>query len=152
MKITKLIKQYGEYGNEYSLTEVGDTLNELLEAIKDWEGMEIVEPTPVVEEMAEVEIPAVMEDDKGGWVARSPSSGDKVYYILNKEKRWVRNPETLEKLGFSFGSVKRITNEEMEEFDTGDDLNLSEEKEESLEVPEKEDQKKNDGDWDKYNL
>ena len=158
MKIEKPLKQFGEHGNEYSLEEVGDALNTLLDALTPGQSVEVTEGVKQEEVFIEPDQkdPVVLTDKKGGWVARSPSSGDRVYYILGEEKFWVKNPETLKKLGFGFHSVMTVDNEEMDKHETKDDLDLSEDvgKEEpeaklEVEIP-KEDQKKNG--IDKYNI
>ena len=82
---------------------------------------------------------------EGGHCVRSTSSGDMVYYVLNDEKHWIKNPETLQKLGFNFHSVKNITNAEFDKIKTGKPIDLREPK--PLEVT-----KPKDGGFDKYNL
>ncbi len=150
MKISKLIRQYGEHGNDYSVLEIGDKVNEILfslvkAGIIEHDEDDIKEIKKELQPILEPKkVGVIFKDDKGGYVARCPASGDKVYYILNKEKHWIRNPETLTKLGFNFQRIVNIPNEEMDTYETGDGLDLAEKK--PLEVI-----KPKDG-TDKYNL
>lgn len=43
-----------------------------------------------------------------GFTARTEETGDRVFLISNKKRYWVKNPETLSKLGFSLGTEKTI--------------------------------------------
>ncbi len=156
MKINKLLKQFGTYGNEYSVEEIGDTLNALLDSLNPGQTIEVVDSLPQPKEKiteptisTEKEREAVVKDSKGGFVARSPSSGDKVYYILNKEKHWIKNPTTLKGLGFDFYTVQSISSEEMEGYETKEDMDLSDDAPPTMEeikspVAPAGDQKKND--------
>jgi len=128
MKLQKLLKQFGTYGNEYSPVEMGDKINELIDYL--------MIPSK------EKEFTAV--PPTRSYAVRSPSTADKVYLIKDGKKYWIKNPETLMKLGFKFSDVKSITNEEMVKFPTGEPINLKEPT--ILEVKEP----KEDG--DKYNL
>ena len=83
-------------------------------------------------------------EGKKEYAARSSSTADRVYLIKEGNKHWIKNPETLVKLGFNFSSVKNITNKEMSEFEVGDPIDLKDPKKLEVNKP------KNDGDI--YNL
>jgi len=55
---------------------------------------------------------------------RTNETGDKVYVIRGKNRHWVRNLETLNKLGFEIGEEKLIKYEELLQFKEGETLNL----------------------------
>lgn len=138
--INKLLRQYGEHGNDYSPIEMGDKINEIIDLLKSISnGGE----NPLVEKPEEVlEIPRSLAQ----FAARSSATEDRVYLVIPevKTKSWIKNPETLEKLGFKFSDVKDITNVEMDSYETSQSIDLSEKK--PLEVI-----KPIDG-IDKYNL
>lgn len=138
--INKLIRQYGEHGNEYSPVEMGDKINEIIDLLKSISnGGE----NPLVEKPEEVlEIPKSLAK----LAARSSATEDRVYLLIPevKTKSWIKNPETLEKLGFKFSDVKDISNAEMDSYETSQSIDLAEKK--PLEVI-----KPIDG-IDKYNL
>jgi len=156
--INKLIRQYGEHGNEYSPIEMGDKINEIIDLLKsilngieyplppvfvDTFNMESHGENPLVEKPEEVlEIPKSLAQ----FAARSSATEDRVYLVIPevKTKSWIKNPETLEKLGFKFSDVKDITNVEMDSYETSQSIDLSDKK--PLEVI-----KPIDG-IDKYNL
>jgi len=127
MKLQKLLKQFGTYGNEYSPIEVGDKINEIIE---------FLQPADIVR--AEEELEKIILDNTDtktdGYPARCPSSGDRVYYIKGVKKSWIKNPETLQKLGYDLHKVVNITNEEMDSFETDKPIDLKEY--EIKEVPE----------------
>lgn len=60
-------------------------------------------------------------------VVRTKQTGDKVYVVENNTARWVKNPETLYELGFDFGSVENIEQEEFFSFDRDEPIDLKEE-------------------------
>lgn len=132
MQIKKLIKQFGTYGNEYSLTEVGDKINELIDSLSG--------EVTVTEEKKNY---TPIEIKSEGMAVRSLSTQDMVYFVKDGKKHWIKNPETLKKLGFDFHKVRNITNEEMTSYETGKPIDL---KEPTVQVPDKEDG------FDKYNL
>lgn len=150
--INKLIRQYGEHGNEYSPVEVGDKINEIIDWLMAIDRMSGTPPT--VEEPAQTPEEELLKINNNPWhsgrnnmsVARSTSTADRVYLTdsINNTKNWIKNPETLEKLGFKFSDVGFITDRAMDEYVTGEAIDLSEKK--PLEVI-----KPIDG-IDKYNL
>lgn len=137
--IQKLLRQFGEHGNEYSPVEVGDKINEILDMLYNtcWssdknvyeKGYETIAMEKVTEGKAKtateaIEITAV--PPTRSYAVRSQSTADKVYLIKDGKKYWIKNPETLAKLGFKFSDIKSITNEEMAKFETGEPINLKE--------------------------
>lgn len=126
--LQKLIRQYGEYGNEYSPVEMGDKINEIIDLLislsNGGDNPLIVTQTSVVEE-AEV-VANIIEKNTDGIAVRSPSTSDKVYLIKGDTKHWIKNPETLAGLGFKFSDVKDIKNEEMASYKIGEPINLKE--------------------------
>lgn len=132
MKIQKLLRQFGEHGNDYSPIEMGDKINEIIDLLSGEQAIE-GEPVPSVEKITLEEYPA-----------RCSSSGDRVYLIKNGKKSWIKNLETLKKLGWDLHKVKNITNEEMDGFEPAEATDLKDY--EVSEVPETKDNGEN------YNL
>ena len=60
----------------------------------------------------------------GGYTARTKQTGDKVYLIKDNKKHWVKNPFTLEKLGFRMGDEKEIHFEDFVKFEQGEAIDL----------------------------
>ena len=120
MTLTKLIRQYGRYGNKYSLLEVGDTVNTLLDVLKEKKIIEVEEEEKIVDKKPVVKKPtSKAKKDRIGEVVRTKSSGDKVYYILKGKRQWVKNPDILRKLGFDFPDVNEIEDVKLTEYDEG---------------------------------
>ena len=144
--IQKLLRQFGEHGNDYSPIDVGDKINEIIDYLMTPSLDGSTSPSSSVSmpesELKKEEITAV--PPTRSYAVRSTSTADKVYLIKDGKKYWIKNPETLMKLGFKFSDVKSITNEEMAKFPTGEPINLKEPT--ILEVKEPKD------DADKYNL
>lgn len=63
----------------------------------------------------------------GSYPVRSKRTGDKVYLIKDGYRAWIRNPETLYELGFSFGDVRMIPDEQLYEFMEGVSIDLKKE-------------------------
>jgi len=66
---------------------------------------------------------------KGKFTVRAKGSGDKVYLIENGVRKWVKNPETLNKLGFKLGEEKMIDFKELMEYEDGGYVDLKKKKE-----------------------
>lgn len=47
------------------------------------------------------------------FLLRTDATGDKIYLIQGEERYWIKNPETLKKLGFSFGQEKNVKYKEL---------------------------------------
>ena len=108
MVLTKLIRQHGRYGNKCSLLEVGDTVNALLEELKQKKVVK-VEADEKVEAKRAVKKPTPKaKKNRVGEVVRTRGSGDRVYYILENKRQWVENPDILRKLGFDFPDINEI--------------------------------------------
>lgn len=58
------------------------------------------------------------------FTVRTLSTGDKVYLIENGQRMWIRNPETLNKLGFSMGEEKTISYEDLMKYKDGGSIDL----------------------------
>jgi len=128
--IQKLLRQYGEHGNDYSPVEMGDKINELIDTqegtnkistqiLKTLEQLKLIQIVkPEEKKENEKLILENTETRTDGYPARCPSSGDKVYFIKGLKKSWIKNLETLQKMGYDLHKVINITNEEMDEFET----------------------------------
>ena len=106
---------------------MGDKINELIEFLF---------PTRIEEEKKE-NAQIIIENTEtrtDGYPARCPASGDKVYFIKGLKKSWVKNLETLQKLGYDLHKVVNIKNEEMDGFETIEPTDLK--VYETQEVPE----------------
>lgn len=151
MKVHKLLKQFGTHGNEYNLDEVGDMINTLIDIFISGEKLELHE-----EKKEEITAPVTSEipkNQEGGMAVRSPASGDRVYYVKDGKKKWVKNPETLNKLGFNFSTTKNITNAELDAFESDGSIDLV--VYEPEEVPSKvtpKEEIKNENDYESYNI
>jgi len=144
MEVQKLIRQFGKYENEYSPIEMGDKINEIIDLLNGKKH----QPEPILEPLQSTIEPEVknytpVEVKPEGIAVRSPSSADMVYLVKDGKKQWIKNPETLQKLGFDFQKIKNITNQEMTSYETGKPIDL---KEKPLEV------KKAQDEFDKYNI
>ena len=150
--IQKLLKQFGTYGNEYSPLEMGDKINELIDYLFPEEKKVILQNIET-DEIKEMINPIIVEPEvvdntavppTRSYAVRSQSTADKVYLIKDGKKYWIKNPETLNKLGFTFQTIKNITNEEMAKLPSGEPIDMKDY--EVSEVPEQ----KEDGNT--YNL
>ncbi|MFA5014009.1 MAG: hypothetical protein WC549_00515 [Actinomycetota bacterium] len=86
--------------------------------------------TPVVEEKAEgtiIEPPVETQAEKKQFTGRSEETGDKVFLVdLDKKRRyWVKNPETLVKLGFNLGSERNLPFNELISYVEGNPVDLT---------------------------
>lgn len=127
MAIQKLLRQYGEHKNDYSPVEMGDKINEIIDFLfEDEKVLHGVEPHTIIEVESTKEATIENVQKEVGFVARSNSTADRVYFIKDDIKQWVMNPETLLKLGFNFSDVVNIENEQMDSYKLGDDLDLKE--------------------------
>ncbi len=61
---------------------------------------------------------------------RSEYTGDRVYLIQEGKRFWVKNPETLDKLGFTLGQEKNVKYEELMQYPEAEALDFRENKEE----------------------
>jgi hypothetical protein len=117
MKIEKLLRQFGENGNEYSPIELGDKINEIIDYLfKD----------EVISKEEREKNGRIILENTNGYPARCPSSGDRVYFIREGKKSWIKNLETLQKLGFDLHKVKNISNEEMNSFNHDKPIDMKE--------------------------
>lgn len=73
------------------------------------------------------QINEVEQIKKEKFTVRTMSTGDKVYLIENGQRMWIRNPETLNKLGFTLGDEKTISYEELMTYKDGGSVNLQNE-------------------------
>ncbi len=56
---------------------------------------------------------------------RTDETGDKVYAIYKDKRYWIRNPETMAKMGFYLGREKKIPFSELLQFSEGDPIDLT---------------------------
>ena len=73
-----------------------------------------VPPPPVLDE-AGVEMSTI----------RSDETGDKVYLLREKKRYWIKNPETLAKLGFYLGKEKRLPFSELLQYSEGEPVDMT---------------------------
>jgi len=85
---------------------------------------EAIKPAPKIWDLSETSSPPAQEaqiveekpqepeetdpDKMKPYTVRTEETGDKVYAIVKQKRYWVRNPETLAKLGFHLGGEKKI--------------------------------------------
>jgi len=103
--------------------EVKETVAETPEPTlpKAEETVSVETPKPVVEEELNL---STSEEDKG-MAVRADETGDKVYWVKDGKRYWVRNPETLKKLGFNLGGEKRILFNELLKYPEGEPVDLT---------------------------
>jgi hypothetical protein len=115
-----------------------DVLVENLKPVKKEEKPEEIYDLPKVEK---VKTPASKSDSKLGketkmpvsqteepkeiYTARSEETGDKVYAVRKGKRYWIKNPETLTKMGFYLGQEKNIPFQELLNFPEGEPLDLT---------------------------
>ena len=68
------------------------------------------------------EIPVARHE---GRIIRGNPTGTKLFLVEEAEKRWVRTPEVLDRLGFAFGDVVVLSDEEVDLIPTGEPIDLS---------------------------
>ena len=59
-----------------------------------------------------------------GYTVRNIQTGDRVYLIKDGTRAWIKNPETLETLGFKFGDEKTIKYADFLKFKEAQSLDL----------------------------
>ena len=71
--------------------------------------------------------PGPVLDDTGVemFTIRSEETGDKVYLLRDKRRYWIKNPETLAKLGFYLGKEKRLPFSELLACSEGEPIDLT---------------------------
>lgn len=60
-----------------------------------------------------------------GYTVRAEETGDRVFLIHEKKRYWVKNPETLKKLGFNLGDERNIPFSELLQFPEYDPIDLT---------------------------
>ncbi len=60
----------------------------------------------------------------GSYTIRMKGGGNKVYLVKDNTFSWVKNPYTLNKLGFSLGNEKFLSGEELAALEKGEPLDL----------------------------
>jgi hypothetical protein len=86
-------------------------------------------PTSQPEETTETKTPApkapVEIDGKDTVTIRSNETGDKVYALRDDKRYWVRNPESLAKMGFYLGQEKTIPFSELLNYPEGEPIDMT---------------------------
>lgn len=65
------------------------------------------------------------------YTVRTSETGDKVYLIKEGKRQWIKNPETLEELGFHLGQEETVEYDELIKFEEGEAIDLTEKVEKS---------------------
>ena len=88
------------------------------------EEAEIVEEKP--EEVSQPTTQNVIAiNDENIYAVRTEETGDKVYAIRKDKRYWIKNPETLIKMGFYLGKEKKLPFSELLKYSEGDPLDLT---------------------------
>lgn len=58
-------------------------------------------------------------------LVRTDKTGDKIYFVKDNTLHWVKSPQVLGALGFSFGQERTITDEEFAKYQYGDPIDMS---------------------------
>ena len=87
------------------------------------EDMPLVAP----EETITTDIPKkpISDGNKKPYTIRSEETGDKVYIVVNEKRYWIKNPETLKKLGFNLVGETKIEFNELLKFPEGKPVDLT---------------------------
>jgi len=56
---------------------------------------------------------------------RTEETGDKVYVVRGEKRYWVKNPESLKKLGFNLGAEKKVPFSELLKYSEGEPVDLT---------------------------
>jgi len=64
-------------------------------------------------------------DGKPTFIIRSEETGDKVYAVRDGKRYWVRNPESLTKMGFHLGVETRVPFSELLKYPEGEPLDMT---------------------------
>ena len=82
------------------------------------------EPTPT-EVILNIPESNGTQDESGMFTIRSDETGDKVYLVKGEKRYWVKNTETLTKLGFYLGKEKRLPFSELLAYAEGEPVDLT---------------------------
>jgi hypothetical protein len=81
-----------------------------------------IDPIPQPKQITELELKKMFRnqvpenfDPNKVELVRSPMTGDRVFMKYDGTRRWMPDPETMEKLGFTMGDVRETTDEEVKE-------------------------------------
>ena len=88
----------------------------------------IVEEKPVSEETPvepEASQTNQLQADPNFMTIRSDETGDKVYLLREKKRYWIKNPESLAKLGFYLGKEQKIPFSELLGYPEGEPIDLT---------------------------
>lgn len=66
----------------------------------------------------------MFEVKEGAFLLRTQPTGDKIYLVQDGERFWIKNPETLHKLGFSFGQEKEVKYQVLLEYKDGGPIDM----------------------------
>ena len=90
---------------------------------------EVKTEEPVAEESQEdsvkIKTPAVVVDGKETYLVRTNETGDKVYAVREGKRYWVRNPESLAKMGFYLGREQGVTFAELLSYPEGEPIDMT---------------------------
>ncbi len=106
---------FSEVGTPQPPIEEAEIVNE-----SNPEVPKVVDPQLVVE--TKEEVPASDPDIQ---MVRTDETGDKVYAIRAEKRYWVRNPETMAKMGFYLGREKKIPFSELLKNPEGEPIDLT---------------------------
>lgn len=74
------------------------------------------------------------EKKEDAYLLRSNYTGDKIYLVQDETKYWLKNPETLEKLGFTFGQEKSAEFSDLAKLKDGGIIDLTKRQSEVIAV------------------
>jgi len=70
-------------------------------------------------------IEETLEQEKDITTIRSEETGDKVYAVKAGKRYWVKNPESLKKIGFVLGQEKKVPFSELIQYPEGEPLDMT---------------------------
>lgn len=81
-----------------------------------------------------MEVLRELERKEDAYLIRTNYTGDRIYLVQDETRYWIKNPETLEKLGFNFGQEETINFSEMNKLTDGGIVDLTKRDESSVAV------------------
>jgi len=68
--------------------------------------------------------PNVPKEEAVSKLIRTEQTGDRMYFVRDKKRRWIKNPESLKALGFDFGKDKLVSREIFATLEEGEPIDL----------------------------
>ena len=118
-------------GTAYGMPEIPALMDRNRELLKEmWEEKPVSKAEVWGEGVPEAPVgQADTNSNADSPLARAPATGDKVFYVKDNKACWVTSPEVLTALGYKFGDVRKMTNEEFYQLQYGPQITMENVKE-----------------------